>query len=314
MRTCQSARPHRYSVQELLSMSTISERHPDIHSRAEVAGGGSDDRESNWIIDPGSGVLCPPPPGKVTPIIEMPKASAAVWYLEHRGFDIQRLWEQFRCSWCYEEHPEKQNNVFYRRMPGGWRDTGQSRLIFYGLHNGAPLTWQARYPEYTTEDKLNKYALNPYTLQWDHVATRAAGHQSWFPVSPFDQVNETGSLKWSPSKYRTAPHGYRDMIGWDAAVANPDHHGFRWCVLCEGPLDAARVGPGGLAIMGKSLNAEKAAKVAAEFHIVFTAFDNDTAGREATEKISRTLLGAKLRNPMTQLVQQLAIPEGLLHC
>lgn len=44
-------------------------------------------------------------------------------------------------------------------------------------------------------------------------------------------------------------------------------------MLTEGPLDAARVGPGGIVLIGKSMNQENAAKVASKFHLVFTGFE-----------------------------------------
>ena len=101
-------------------------------------------------------------------------------------------------------------------------------------------------------------------------------------------------------------------MGWDGAIkrANEDSNPIRWCILTEGPLDGARIGPGGLIIMGKSLSHENAAKIASNFHLVLTAFDNDRYGREATEKISAVLHGSKCRNPIITLVDRIEIPEG----
>jgi len=61
--------------------------------------------------------------------------------------------------------------------------------------------------------------------------------------------------------------------------------------------------------MGKSLSQENAAKVASNFHLVLTAFDNDRYGREATEKISATLFGSKARDHIVISVGAMVIPE-----
>lgn len=325
MRTRQSKNPHRFSVRELLGMTTITHRHPDIHTAAEVFGqAGSADRESHWEADPATGVMCPPPPGEVVPITSLPPEHPAAQYLTNRGYDLQRLWQQFRCSFCTEEYPEGKNDIYYRKMPGGWRDTPQHRVIFYSLVDGVPMTWQARYPERISSDGLNRFMLHPYdttrsvtpggdrTFCWSHTHTRANPQTSWIPVPPFDETMEDGTLRFQPSKYRTAKYSQREMMGWDAAIerADADPDMLRWVVLCEGPLDAARVGPGGVALIGSSISPVNATKVAANFSVVFTAFDNDLAGTAATEKIGRMILGGSQRNLVTQLVVPLPVEGG----
>ena len=314
MRTWQSANPHRFPVEELLAMDTITARHPDINTSYRVVNGAdASERESHWEPDIVTGVLCPPPAGKITPILDLPEFHPARWYLEtYRRFDLQRLTDMFRCGFCTEEYPEGHHNIWYRKFPGGWKDTPQGRVIFHSLHDGTALTWQGRYPERVSEDGLNKYALHPYTFKWDRLATRASAAQSWIPVAPFDQLDDSGSYKFELSKYKTAKHSGRQLMGWDAAIkrADEDDSHIRWCVLVEGPLDGARVGPGGLILMGKSISQEHAAKVAENFHLVLTAFDNDKAGRDATEKITATLHGCKSRAPVLSFVGAVHIPEG----
>lgn len=329
MRTRQSKAPHRFNVRDLLDMRTITERHPDIFARSEVVGhAGSADREQNWEVDPVSGVLCPPPPGVVVPITELPTSHPAVQYLLARGYDLQRLYQQFRCSYCVEEYPEGKNGIFYRKMPGGWKDTPQGRIIFYSLVKGVPMTWQARYPEKVSADGRERYMLHPYWEQatrtvytsdipvgysmWSHTHTRPSTGHAWIPVPPFDELSQDGTLKFQPSKYRTAKYSSRQMMGWDAAIdrANKDPDFVKWVVLCEGPLDAARVGPGGVALIGSSISADNASLVASNFHIVFTAFDEDKAGRGATEKVGKMLMSGNHRSSIIQLVIPLQISGG----
>jgi DNA primase len=154
------------------------------------------------------------------------------------------------------------------------------------------------------------YSRKPFV--WDKVATRPNAGGAWIPMPPFDETAADGTLKFLPSKYRTAKYSTRQLMGWDSAVkrANEDGDPIKWVVLCEGPLDAARVGPGGVALIGSSISVDNAEKVASNFHIVFTAFDEDKAGKGATDKVGKMLLGSKCRAPLVQLVIPLPIPSG----
>lgn len=80
--------------------------------------------------------------------------------------------------------------------------------------------------------------------------------------------------------------------------------------LTEGPLDTARIGPGGIVLMGKSISQENAIKVAANFHLVISAFDNDKSGQEATDKISASLLNNKAGASILKHVEPLVISTG----
>jgi len=295
-----SAKNHRFTVEELLRMRTFAEQFPDLHLRsdAQTMVQTDADKESHWLPDPTTGQLCPPPPGKVTPINQLPLDHAAVQYLLKRRYSMNRLYQQFQVSYCHEEHPHGSNGVYYRgksnksKMPKGWVDTPQARIIFYSLHNGTPMNWQARLIEH--QDEYHKWNLHPYTLQWELVATRANTASEWIPVSPYDEVKENGALKFKLSKYRNALQAYREIMGLDAARAMKGKQDapFSYCVLCEGPLDAARVGPGGIAVLGKSMSNDAAMQLTKNFQVIITAFDNDKAGRTATE----TIRGQLLRN------------------
>jgi hypothetical protein len=191
MRTWQSSNPHRFPVEELLRMDTITARHPDIHTSYKLLSGADGaEKESHWMEDPISGKLCPPPAGEIVPLSELSPYHPARWYMEtYRKFDIKRLEELYRCGFCIKEHPEsKIHKIWYPRFPGGWKDTPQGRIIFHSLIDGVPLTWQGRWIEVESEDGLTKRGLNPYTFQWDVVATRATAKQAWIPHPPFDEV------------------------------------------------------------------------------------------------------------------------------
>lgn len=350
MRTRSSRHPHRIPLSELISMGTITSRHPDIHTKASIVGSvSSDDRESHWELDQESGQMCPPPPGETVSMDSLPMDHPAVEYLTRRGYEIQKLSEQFKLKFCTREYPVGENGIYYRKMPGGWKDTPQHRVIFHAMIGGAPLTWQARLIEKVSDDGLDRYMLHPYSggfypgddlgralaafgaekytgeaqmsrddkrggfwlHRWSHVATRPNPAAEWIMLSPFDELRD-GRPRFQPSKYRTAKYSSREMMGWDAAVSAADasRDNLRWAVLCEGPLDAARVGPGGVALIGSSISPVNAKKVAENFHIVFMGFDSDRAGKSATEKITPMLQDKRHKSPILNHVLNMPIPSG----
>jgi hypothetical protein len=300
MRTRQSKKPHMFSVAELLAMPTITQRHPDIHTAAAVISvADSSERQSHWEADPETGVLCPPPPSdgveNLIPLKDLARDHVARHYVESRGFDVDRLWHMFRASYCAREYRYGTNGIYYRRMPGRWKDTPQGRVIFHAMKAGTPMTWQGRVIDCVSEDGRLHHYWHPYDERWDLVETRSHEKAVWMRQSPFDAVNEEGNLEWSPSKYKTAKYSERQLAGWDAAVeANRDRE-HPWCVLCEGPLDAARVGPGGLAVLGGSMSQECAAAVVNNFAVVLLAFDTDVAGVNAAAGVKRMLEGVRVR-------------------
>jgi hypothetical protein len=355
MRTRSARKPHLVPLQDILAMGTITERHPDIQTRADMRGGaGSDDVEEMWEEDPVSGKKCPPPPGEVVPLGSLPPKHPAIQYLTGRGYDIAALEDQFRMTFCVKEYTCGEKNIFYRKMPGGWKDSPQHRIVFYALVDGVPLSWQARVIEKQSDDELNKYMLHPYAggyyrgkdtasilrsfkksfklgsegdkvqMVWDegrgghwlhvwsHTHTRSNPKAPWMPMPPYDELNETGTMKFRPSKYRTAKYSHRQLMGWDAAQkrAARDVEELRWCVLCEGPLDGARIGAGGLPVTGSSISIENAAKVVSNYHIVFMAFDDDVAGREATAKISSILQSSHHKASIMLSLTPLNLPQG----
>lgn len=307
MRTWQSKKPHRYSMSELLDMQTVTIRHPDIHTRASVIGRNMQaDRESQWVLDPYSGKMAPPSPGSVIPVTQLPPYHPAAMYLTARGFDLARLESQFRCGFCETEN----SAMKYPTLVDHWRDTPQGRIIFYGMREGIPVTWQARYMEVVSDTARTLW--HPYRAQWVVVATRVHPESPWIPIPPYDAVDDRGKKRFNLSKYKTATASERGIMGWDAALAraNSDDHDLKWVVLCEGPLDAARVGPGGLALMGASLNMAHADLISRNFDIVFTAFDNDKAGQTVTERISSILMSDQLRSSRIQSVNHLPVVGG----
>ena len=130
-------------------------------------------------------------------------------------------------------------------------------------------------------------------------------------MPPYDEIKD-GTLKFRPSKYRTAKYSQRQLMGWDAAIARAksDPDDLKWAVLTEGPLDGGRGGPGVLPVTGSSISLENAAKVVRHFHLVFLAFDDDVAGREATEKIAKLLQSTQHKEQIMLALGKLELPPG----
>ena len=248
------------------------------------------------------GVMVPKNPGVVIPVTELPADHPALEYLASRGFDPKPLWEQFECSWGETENP----NLFYRRQPGGFRITPQGRLIFFCFQNGSKVGWQARILEIDEADK--RYFWHPYRKEWVHVMTRESDR--WLPREGYEE--------WDHAKYWTAPGTRRNTVvmGYDAAVRWNQQRGRilqgdRIGILTEGPLDAGRLGPPVMAILGKTLTADQATTIASQFHRLIIIGDNDKAGLKMKESVQRQLTPKQVRFEFMDLPERFKDPGSL---
>ncbi len=271
---CHKDNSHLMSVEQLLQYPSISLRGYESDNRLSVAV-----QDESSFIDDGKGNKIPRHPGKVTPLIELPNSHPAVEYLQKRGYNIDSLYKQFRVSYCYEEWPEEEPSGKslgwkYKRLPGGWKDTPQGRIIFYVDVHGVQKGWQARIIDKIEDDW--KWYWHPYDNHWEAIEHKQDGEF----VLREDYAR--GMFKWKPSKYRTATGCHRNQIvmGFDAAVQwNKDYNIKEPIVfIVEGPLDAARIGPPACAILGKSLSTEQA-QLLRPFKKIVIVMDNDDAGR-----------------------------------
>ncbi len=274
-----------YNVMDLLSMPPLSKRgYEDKPEVIKVAA------ENLDFLEPDAqGVLVPKGPGKVTPVYQLPPNHPARLYLRSRGFDPLRLYQQFRLSYGEEERTD----MFYRRLLNGFRATPQGRLIFFIDVDGVQQGWQARILE--VEENGFRYYWHPYKKAWVKVLRFDAEHpKKWVPV---DERWE----HWDPVKYFTA-HGTKRnecLMGFDAALAHKLRHGSRHCVFMEGPLDAGRIGPPALAMIGKSLSAQQLALMTREFDRMVYVPDNDPAGLEARDKTLKLFASQDLLHRLT---------------
>lgn len=269
----------RYLVSELLAMPPLEERGIPNAPRGELIKASHD----RYLVDDGNGNMIPAHPGKVIPIIDLPEDHPAVIYLRDRGYNLSLLHLQFRCGYCFEETPEsKEHSLFYKRMPQGFKDTPQGRIIFYVDMEGVQNGWQAR-----VIDKCEgntKYYLHPYSQAMTPVYTRESEESEWTLMDSYadDRYN------WKPSKYKTGQGALRNqlLMGYDAAVRWNAilKHEVPFCVLVEGPLDAGRIGPPGVAMLGKYLSRNQALALRSRFRRVIFIPDTDKAGKASKDR------------------------------
>jgi hypothetical protein len=265
----------RYKISDLMLMPNLAARGIPTHDAFKVQVNDT----SRALVKDTNGNMIPDVPGKTVPLSSLPPDHPAIQYLTGRGYDIPQLVSQMSVDFCVEEAPEDATKGrFYRRFNGGFRDTPQNRIIFYADIHGVRKGWQARYIEHVADN--TRYVLHPYNNSWCAVAKKVDG--KWEKLPPYGELDL--------SKYKTAFGAKRNEIvmGLDAAV--------RWnetfrrgkpyvCSLSEGPLDAGRVGPPGLAVLGKSLSDNQAKLIATHFKRTLIIADNDKAGQELKQNM-----------------------------
>ena len=275
-----------YGVLHLLGMLPLAER-----GFKESAPRVVEARNSHRLVDDGKGNMVPDIPGRTIPIVAFKDDHPVMEFLRLRRYGAVALWEQFRCSFCVEELPEdRAKGRFYRNLAGGFRDTPQGRLVFYTDMLGVRRGWQARILE-KVEDGVRHYYYHPYENSWALVRYRNDVAGEWIMAPMFrDDVFE-----WKPSKYLTAAGMSRNstLMGLDAAIAWNEAEGRDYgrslAFAVEGPLDAARLGPPAMPLLGKHMSPMQADLMARHFKHVRYVYDNDRVGREAAEKVCRVM-------------------------
>ena len=244
------------------------------------------------LVDDGNGNLVPMDPGVVVPITDLPPFHPAVVYLKDRRYDLDLLYKQFKCSFCTRESPENaEKGIFYKRLPLDFKDTPQGRIVFYSFINGVQVGWQARIIDRVEGDL--KYYLHPYKNSWVATEQKNAETGKWEPIPGIEIKLEGYTIEWKPSKYKTAFGMQRNetLMGLDAAITFNKTLGLRKPTACivEGPLDAARIGPGCVALLGKYMSERHADLLVSKFKKLIVVADNDKAGQEMANRIKQLM-------------------------
>lgn len=270
----------KFRISDLKSMPPLEERGYKLTTSRGVAklGGG------RCLIKDDKGNTIPDHPGEVVSLAELPSYHPAVEYLIGRNYDIPSLINQFRVSYCVKEAPEDETkDRWYRKLAEGFKDTTQSRIIFYGDMLGVQKGWQARIID-KVQDNV-KFYLHPYRNQWVPIEHKVDG--KWKALPHIES--------WGAAKYKTAFSCERNsmLMGLDAAIRwNAQRPGKkRIIVVTEGPLDAGRFGPPGCALLGKYFSDNQSRLAMTYADVVIYAGQNDEVGRKAEQDAARQFVG-----------------------
>jgi hypothetical protein len=221
--------------------------------------------------------------GKTVPLTDLPKDHPAIKYLEERGFDPVKLQEHLDVSYCVEEAPEdRSKGRFYSKLINGMRNTPFGRIILPIWINGHRTGYQSRLID-------KKIGDNYFVWDGNNFKAITLNGKDLYPP------NDRYPKGFNPHKYLNALGSKRNclLMGYDQAVQWNKEQGFdknsSFCILVEGPLDAAKVGPPAIAILGKSLSEIQASLIKENFGKIIVLADNDKAGNECKQCIFKRL-------------------------
>lgn len=288
-----------WNIDELLRMKPVEQRaHLKAPLKRELSFHDAVDR----LVENSQGKRVPPSPGTVIPLDQLDEEHPAIRYVKSRNLDPEQLVEQFRAGYCTKANPDLKSCA----IPGGLCRPPEGRLILFADRNGTQLGWQARRLELWIGEQL--YFWDAWKNEWLPIGERT---EDGFKV--YDRYD--GSLVGMREddvlarKYFNAP-GMRTsatLMGIDAAIKWRFRTGEPVLGLVEGALDAARLGPPFVAMMGLALKSEQAASLSGQgFKRVVFVCDQD--GNPANAKQTRESM--KVLKPYFE-VQELHLPPGV---
>ena len=301
-----------YYIDKLLTMTPLLDREAELgwnpsrytrHIKTRLStfginGFGSEDNEDISIT---SDIISP---GELIPITELPADHPAVLYLRARGYNIKALEEQFNCSYCVKENPQFKH-IYGRDSEEKMAEfnplicaSPEGRIVFFSEHFGLKAIWQARVIEQTLGEK--KYFFDGQHYQCvalkDNISGKFSKPAPLFPLST------------SKRKYVIAPGGKASncLLGFDAAIKwNKDNKTIRKVIgICEGVLDAARLGPPFCSIMGAHISNGQMKTIVDNFDKIYYICDHDKAGESLKTSIEYHPLVSHL-----DYVEELTYPD-----
>lgn len=285
-----------WTVKALLDMPPISERYEmfkDVTPKILMTS------SSKNLVEDEFGNKVPAWCGQTIPITQLPSDHPAIQYLLQRGFtNLKQLEDQFETCYCVKAAPESRvTGVFYSRLPGGMLNTPQGRIVFTVRMNGVRWGYQSRY--ITTNLAGDEYFWT-HQETWARIRMKVADPDGGYHMEDVFPPTEKFPKGFAPHKYLNALGASRNrlLMGFDAAVKfneilPPE---LKYCILVEGPLDAAKIGPPGIALMGKSMSQMQADEINKNFGRVFTIMDHDKAGEQCLASIRSKLPALEVVN------------------
>lgn len=283
-----------YSVEQLLTMPPIERRCLNIGEikRAVVAA----DMDKHLVYDE-NGNLVPEWCGDVVPLSSLAPDHPARDYMERqRHYNLEDLENKWGIGYCREALPEDRGlGRYYSRLPRGCKNSPAGRIII-PIYDDEHVRrgWQARIIDFTNTHG-DKWV---WTDKQEWLQTEQNGEKLY--------VTQDWPKGFDAHKYLNAKGSQRNslLFGLYQAVEFNKNRPFdkRYCVLVEGPLDAARGGFPCIALLGKSMSSEQAALIRKHFSVVCTVMDQDKAGQECLRRIYLHLPGMPIK--------ELTVPAG----
>ena len=234
-------------------------------------------------------------PGKCTPLSQLSQDHPAIQYLNSRGFyDMNSLEDQFNAEFCTEENPQFKY-LFGCLYPESYQVnplsfTSQGRIIFNCMEFNINVLWQGRSIDKVVDKEKYIYAYygdNDKRNGWRLASVKE--DDKWKVVPGLNP-------KIIKQKYIITPgvSASTHLMGFDAALKWNKNRNNRIVGICEGVLDAARLGPPFCAVLGSTLSYAQAEKIKHTFNTVLVACDNDSVGnnliKSADEKLESVVL------------------------
>lgn len=271
-----------YRVSELRTMLPVEKRGLNFGNIRRHTSVGSDG--SLNLVDDGKGAMVPNWCGTTIPLTELPITHPAIIYLANRGYNPYLESVRYDLSYCTQAAPEdNKKGVYYSRV-GSLKNTPEGRILLPIWINGHRVGYQSRLIDQMIDG--NRYIWQ--NNQWNYIGEEAGKKLHKY-------LNAIGSSR------NTMLFGYDQAVLWSQQTNNPV------CILSEGPLDAVRIGPPAMAMLGSSLSPNQAKLIVDKFKKVIIIGDNDNAGRRAVEKARGVLTDAGLN---VTCIDELHVPSG----
>ena len=268
-----------YDVRELLAMLPVEQRSLNI-PKSEVKRRVSVVDKLKYMERDENGNLVPPGPGTLIPLDKLEKGHVARQYVESRGFDPEALVGQFDAAFCVKENTD----MFYKKLPGGFRATPQGRIVFKINQLGINRGWQARRIEQTLPSGELMF-WHPYREKWVCVGVKNRdGSVKLYDGFHGKHVNKAHNAILK-QKYiiGTGVEKTTALMGFDAAYEWAKQENEYTIGLVEGVMDAARLGPPFVSMMGLTLSSNQASLISNHFSKVVYVPDNDFDAPEKSE-------------------------------
>lgn len=288
---CQKTGRKDYSVHDLLTKyKPVTERGLSLGGRGGVEGVHTGISDTANLVDDGTGTMVPAPCGETVLLENLPSGHPALNYLLQRGFDPVYASRTYGICYCTEAAPpSRAKGVYYSLIAGDLRNTYKGRIMIPIRVDGHTVGYQGRCIE----------------------AKDVEGRRIVYDGDKWQYVPETEGKRLHKYMNATGMARNKALFGFDQAdlwnIDNGYYGERRRCILVEGPLDALRVGPPAVAILGAHLSPGQAALITDKFARVIIAGDNDDAGRRAVGNIMTALENAGMNMAM---VDQVVIPSG----